>query len=58
MRSVASHGTGAKLQMVEPAPSGGGSVPGVYRHAFVPKDFFSRQPTVLCSARTQVVAGD
>src|ERR1700731_4797153 len=33
IHSIASHGTGAKLQMTEPAPSSGAPSRGVYRHA-------------------------
>jgi hypothetical protein len=56
MRSIASHGTGAKLQMAEPAPSSGASSRGCTVTHLVSKDFFSRQrPAMLCAARTQMV---
>jgi hypothetical protein len=47
MRSIASHDTGAKLQMAEPAPSSGAPSRGCTVTHFVSKDFFSRQPTML-----------
>jgi len=53
--SIASHGTGAKLQMAEPAPSSGAPSRGYTVTHSVSRDFFSRQPTMLCAARVRVV---
>jgi hypothetical protein len=42
--------------MAAPAPSSGAPSRGCTVTHFVSKDFFSRQPTMLCAARTQGVA--